>query len=568
MRLLVLLRLLAAVCASRLDLPLQQPPPEDPCHSGAAAAVLAANQLRVAPPCCPSFRGLFVHRNLITDIPEDWLLHCPHLEELDLSHNRLKELPPTFLETTTQLEELYLQGNSLVSIPEQLLATCSGLRQLWLSGNRLARLPAGLLAAVPRLRALRLDHNEVAGVDAAAFQGNQQLRVVDLSSNRLTSLPSGLFTNATSLRYLLLRDNRLRVVPPSGTLPERPISLDLRENHLQTVEDFGVFGSSRVWLDGNRWRCGCSLEPVLREAASVRQLRWFQQRPLCYQDHDDRRLVIEEGVSQCHISIMSSAGSATTSSAVHSPSSTTFDKTSSDPLPKSATPGAVDWRPGNNISQTATSLTSVYVSDAPYVSSPETPTPEIGSGKTSASDSSDLDTTTSEVSSSETGAPLTYSSETATSTIGSSENESLSTSYSETTTPDISNSQFDPLGTSETDTLGTSSGDTDTSPESGGSGSLSPLGSSTKPDTLLDPDYEVNLREQGSGRITYSTTNDTNNSAAADITVSSTVDTTSDINTSQTGSTEKDVTETASLKTTSTTVSEYDSVVDYDVMTY
>ncbi|XP_049782381.1 prolargin-like [Schistocerca cancellata] len=314
--------------------------PDDLCSRNLVAANFCGNKLRSAPPCCGTFHRLYLYRNNIQELAEDWLAECSDLEELsvshnalrrlpdrllsaasslrrlqasrnhldslpprllhnatslrelDLSHNKLMEVPHAFLEKTSHLAELFLQVNNLTDLPEDLLASCGSLRVLWLSHNRLRRLPKRLLAATPQLRTARLDHNLIEDIAGDTFDNNPQLDLLDLSSNSLKSLPTGLFNKATSLRRLLLADNLISVLPPASSLPQQPAVIDLTYNLVPTAEDLVALGASRVILEYNSFWCRDNISASeLSKLDRPQTCRLFRRRPSRY-DHPAGRVTV------------------------------------------------------------------------------------------------------------------------------------------------------------------------------------------------------------------------------------------------------------------------------------
>ncbi|XP_049863725.1 prolargin-like [Schistocerca gregaria] len=319
--------------------------PDDLCSRDLVAANFCGNKLRSAPPCCSTFHRLYLYRNDIQELAEDWLAQCPNLEELsvshnalrrlpdhllstasslrrlqashnhldslpprllhnatslqelDLSHNKLMEVPHAFLEKTSHLAELFLQANNLTDLPEDLLANCGSLRALWLSHNRLRRLPKRLLEATPQLRTVRLDHNLIEDIAGDTFDNNPQLGLLDLSSNSLTSLPTGLFRKAMSLRRVLLADNLLSVVPPASSLPQQPAVIDLTYNLVQTAEDLVAFGASSVILEYNSFWCRNNIpSSEISKLDGPQRCRLFRRRPSRYDRPADRVAVTASGL--------------------------------------------------------------------------------------------------------------------------------------------------------------------------------------------------------------------------------------------------------------------------------
>ncbi|XP_037837683.1 leucine-rich repeat-containing protein 26 [Kryptolebias marmoratus] len=78
---------------------------------------------------------VFLDRNRLDTLPQQFLAGQPGLTELDLSENLLQELPEGFLQDSPSLRRLDLRRNQLRSLPKEVLLL-PGLQRLELDGNR------------------------------------------------------------------------------------------------------------------------------------------------------------------------------------------------------------------------------------------------------------------------------------------------------------------------------------------------------------------------------------------------------------------------------------------------
>ncbi|KAL0397649.1 UNVERIFIED_CONTAM: hypothetical protein Scaly_0213300 [Sesamum calycinum] len=142
------------------------------------------NQMRELPDAlgeCPTVSTLLLQRNLLEEIPEQFLLAFMSLRILDLSGCKsIKSLPPC-LDQLVELRAVHLdQCRYLETLPP--VGGLAKLQVLICSGTSISTLPQGM----EKLTSLKL---------------------LDLSYNRLTAFPVGTIACLTNLEYLDMRRN-------------------------------------------------------------------------------------------------------------------------------------------------------------------------------------------------------------------------------------------------------------------------------------------------------------------------------------------------------------------------
>ncbi|XP_038659886.1 leucine-rich repeat-containing protein 2-like [Scyliorhinus canicula] len=200
-------------------------------------------------------KELHIKKTSIEIIPS-FIVMFQDLIVMDLSRNCIKELPAE-IGNMTKLKELNVSFNKLTSVPLE-LGCCENLEKLNLSSNlELAELPYEL-RDLQKLSSLDLSSNQFLSMPICVLRMSN-LKNLDISNNKLKDLPQdldrlseleSLFLQKNKLTYLpkvLCRLIKLKMLVVSGNdIKNLPTSLttdpnlkyiDLRENHLDSIED-------------------------------------------------------------------------------------------------------------------------------------------------------------------------------------------------------------------------------------------------------------------------------------------------------------------------------------------
>ncbi|KAI8062229.1 hypothetical protein BC940DRAFT_261979 [Gongronella butleri] len=199
--------------------------------------------------------GLQSH-NLST-VPIALYAFAANIITLDLSRNLLMELPVDFLHTCTQLTQLWLMENEYTQLPAS-LAHIPHLQHLNVSSNRLTDLDT-LPSLQPQLVSLRAFNNQIRTLPDDLATCCHNLSLLYLSNNALAEFPLAICSLST-LQYLDISFNRIAQLPPeigqlenlvalyaignrlTGALPDEMVhlvqlqDLDLRQNLLTEID--------------------------------------------------------------------------------------------------------------------------------------------------------------------------------------------------------------------------------------------------------------------------------------------------------------------------------------------
>ncbi|ORY02700.1 hypothetical protein K493DRAFT_207938 [Basidiobolus meristosporus CBS 931.73] len=130
--------------------------------------------------------SLNLSKNLMIDIPSDFIQACTSLKDLRLSNNEYKHIPSS-IRFANNLEYLDLSHNRLKEVESAQLHTITSLKRLLLLNNRIQLLPLELGKLV-------------------------NLTNLDISNNKLTEFPNSVCELA-SLKELNISFNRLYLIP-------------------------------------------------------------------------------------------------------------------------------------------------------------------------------------------------------------------------------------------------------------------------------------------------------------------------------------------------------------------
>lgn len=192
------------------------------------------------------------------------------LETLDLSFNNISSLHVDTFENTEKLIFLNLANNNLSWLYEKVFLGLTQLKTLNLSYNKLAHFHVNIFIDLQNMETLNLAGNVFHTLDFALFQQIARIKHLYLQENHLQTLNILLFANLKELSTLDLRNNKLLRLPEGLLKVGNLKTLAISCNKLSFIPPnffIGQYGT-RVFLQGNPWKCGC-LFPVLNTLKNV-----------------------------------------------------------------------------------------------------------------------------------------------------------------------------------------------------------------------------------------------------------------------------------------------------------
>ena len=149
---------------------------------------LNSNHLTVGPPLqhTRNIKHLYLYKNLITNLPQDYFAGCIYLTLL------------------------HFANNYLVSLPD-MAHVAPSLQFVVLAENRLMFLDAFERMPWPELKSLALSGNLITGLDISLLENAKVLKLVDLKRNELRTLPDltqfKMFQNTSHTLTIQLEEN-------------------------------------------------------------------------------------------------------------------------------------------------------------------------------------------------------------------------------------------------------------------------------------------------------------------------------------------------------------------------
>lgn len=177
--------------------------------------------------------SLDVSKNLMMEIPVDFVQMCKNLKSLTFADNELPTVPASVPHMRC-LEHLDMSGNRLRDIQSARLEELEQLVTLRLCNNRLDALPL-TLSSLQCLTVLSISNNHFVEFPDVICHLTH-LDHLDISFNKITAFPDEI-GNLTNLVRLYAIANRLNgALPPSFSKLERLQLLDLRQNLITDIE--------------------------------------------------------------------------------------------------------------------------------------------------------------------------------------------------------------------------------------------------------------------------------------------------------------------------------------------
>ncbi|KAI7905147.1 uncharacterized protein BX663DRAFT_468986 [Cokeromyces recurvatus] len=216
-----------------------------------------------------------------------------HIISLNVSRNLLIELPLDFIQMCTGLRQLWLANNEYTTLPHS-IRSISSLEHLNISGNRLHDLDHAHLHELKDLRVLRAINNQLETLPNTFAISFQYLSTLFISNNSFTRFPL-VVCELTSLAYLDISFNKIQAFPEeigqltnlvglfaianriTGALPSSFIrlkklqELDIRQNLITNLDVISHLPKLEVLLvDYN------STSIVNFEIGSLKQLKMYK----------------------------------------------------------------------------------------------------------------------------------------------------------------------------------------------------------------------------------------------------------------------------------------------------
>ncbi|KAM9807344.1 trophoblast glycoprotein isoform 2-T4 [Syngnathus typhle] len=172
------------------------------------------------------------------------------------------------------LTDLDLSDNEMEAVEEMVFHNLPNMECLDLSNNKIQTFSEKAFPDDDKLQVLNLsrsfyNHSSVSGLlNVLENDKLLQLTVLDLSDNDLVLLPDDSFTSLSNLVNLSLQNTSIISVPKGILKVPRLQDLDLSHNSLRnipytTLMEFNLKPDLHIRLDGNPWRCDCSIEDLL-----------------------------------------------------------------------------------------------------------------------------------------------------------------------------------------------------------------------------------------------------------------------------------------------------------------
>lgn len=185
----------------------------------------------------------------------------------------------------SNLIQKHLFLHQLTTIPADDLVQNHNLKVLHLHSNEIYKLYDNQLIVLSQLTFLRLSYNKIQTIDQHSLNGLYNLERVFFDHNKIHFIHPLAFKGLVSLKYLHLDNNKIKYIEPKTfiTLIFNDIFhysnlqfIDLSDNEMEFLhpQAFSDLNSlSRIYLNGNRWKCDCKMAWFSRWITEQRMTR-------------------------------------------------------------------------------------------------------------------------------------------------------------------------------------------------------------------------------------------------------------------------------------------------------
>ena len=172
---------------------------------------------------CKNLKGLCLHRNQLTTVPES-VWGCDALEELYIDGNKVVDVGEG-MGNLTLLKELGLQDNLIIELPST-IGNLKYMHTFHLENNKLAEIPKSF-GKLKSLRRLYINGNELTKLHACVGRCDK-LEIINVENNKIEKMAKVSWTPWT---------------PPSrlASLLAAPLTPRLKPSGLRTYPSFASF---------------------------------------------------------------------------------------------------------------------------------------------------------------------------------------------------------------------------------------------------------------------------------------------------------------------------------------
>lgn len=189
--------------------------PSERCGANIRILDLSRNNIDRLPPSQFSGLGrlqkLYLQGNGLTNLADRALEGLTSLNIIKLSDNRLVSLPPELFSDTRDVREMYLQNNSINVLAPGLFSELTQLLVLDLSRNELTAdwINTATFAGLVRLVVLDISYNRISKLEQSVFRDLYSLQILRLNDNLIETVPENTFSALYNLHTLIISSNKI-----------------------------------------------------------------------------------------------------------------------------------------------------------------------------------------------------------------------------------------------------------------------------------------------------------------------------------------------------------------------